>query len=68
LEGDFPDVPKIVLHTKGFLHHPQDLLSSSQQGHRRAVILCLQRPVQNGLNHWGDFFLSDNRHRIKHYI
>lgn len=21
-----------------------------------------------GLNHWGDSFLSDNRHRIKHYI
>ena len=21
-----------------------------------------------GLNHWGDSFLSNNRHRIEHYI
>ena len=47
VEGDLHDVPKIILYTQRFLQHPQDLLSSSQQKHRRAVILCLQSLMQN---------------------
>ena len=56
---------------QGTLRPPKDLLikGSGQKSEYITVQRLMNEFVQHyGLNHWGDSYLSDNTHRIEHYI
>ena len=57
--------------SRGDLHPPKELLLKCSAVKERPITVrqLLDEFVQHyGLNHWGDSYLSDNIHRIEHYI
>ncbi len=57
--------------SRGELHPPKELLLKCSAVKERPITVrqFLDEFVQHyGLNHWGDSYLSDNIHRIEHYI
>ena len=57
--------------SRGELHPPKELLLKSAAPKAQPVTVrqLMDEFVRHyGLNHWGDSYLSGNRHRIEHYI